>query len=103
MAARVVHMRKLALIAALMVTSPAAAQVSALNGQLLSSGGQTESALSPTTGVICTEEIAATFCNVSTRPSSGGYGSGSVTAGSTTPPASIPPCPEFPPANELCD
>ncbi len=56
-----------------------------------------------TTGVTCEEEMTATFCNVPTAPNNGGYGNGSVTVGSSAPPASIPPCPEFPPANELCN
>jgi hypothetical protein len=48
--------------------------------------------------------MTATFCSEPTAPNNGGYGSGSVTVGSSAPPpASIPPCPEFPPANELCN
>ena len=94
-------MKKLALIAALVLAaSPVAAQQ-----QPLGAGGQTNTSLLPNTGVICNEEIAATFCNVPSSPSHGGYGStaGSVSsggAGSNT--SSIPICPEFPPANELC-
>src|SRR6202049_3007041 len=64
----------------------------------------------PNTGVICQEEIAATFCNVPTSPSHRGYRSTAVSgaasgsgggAGSITP--SIPLCSAFPPANELCN
>jgi hypothetical protein len=97
-------MKKLALVAALILAaSPVAAQVATSNAQELSG----ESALSapsqaPVTGVICIEEMTATFCNVPTAPSNGGYYSG-VTVGSSAPPAAIPPCPEFPPANELCN
>jgi hypothetical protein len=50
--------------------------------------------------------ITATFCNVPTAPNTNGYGSGgglgsSGGAGSNT--SSIPPCPDFPPVNELCN
>jgi hypothetical protein len=68
----------------------------------------------PTTGVFCTQEMTATFCNVVTRPNTSGYArnaSGSTTTagtagagvagGSNT--SSIPPCPAHPPFNELCD
>jgi hypothetical protein len=99
-------MRRLALIAALLLAaSPVAAQQ-----QPLGAGGQTNTSTLPNTGVICEEEIAATFCNVPTAPSHGGYGS---TAGSGAASASsggaaaitpsIPPCSAFPPANELCN
>ena len=46
--------------------------------------------------------MTGTFCNVPSGPSNGGYGSGGATGGNA-PPSSIPICPEFPPANELCD
>jgi hypothetical protein len=72
------------------------------------------------TGVICLEEMVATFCNVPTGPNLNGYGSsGSVgsraasgssagsgvngPAGGAGPSAAIPTCSEFPPANELCN
>src|ERR1700688_2635810 len=96
------HVRKLALIAALLLAaSPVAAQE-----QPLGAGGQTNTSLLPNTGVICQEEIAATFCNVPTSPSNGGYGSSrgagsSGGAAAVTP--SILPCSAFPPANELCN
>jgi hypothetical protein len=99
-------MKKLALIAAqVLAASPVAAQQ-----QPLGAGGQTNTSQLPNTGVICEEGIAATFCNVPTSPSNGGYGSTAVSgaasgsgggAGSNT--SSIPICPEFPPANELCN
>jgi hypothetical protein len=87
-------MNKLGVIATLLLAAaPAAAQSQA-----------------PTTGVICSEEMTATFCNVPTSPntngyqSSGGSGSGSGTA-SNTPSISpsIPPCAAEPPADELCN
>jgi hypothetical protein len=96
-------MKKLALIAALLLASPVAAQSPQ---QPLGAGGQTNTSQLPNTGVICEEEITATFCNVPTSPSHGGYGSSSGSASSggaaaVTP--SIPPCSAFPPANELCN
>jgi hypothetical protein len=102
-------MKKLALIAALVIAaSPVAAQQ-----QPLGAGGQTKTSPLPNTGVICQEELTATFCNVPTSPNTGGYGSrGGATgsssasgssggAGSNT--SSVAPCPNFPPANELCN
>jgi hypothetical protein len=96
-------MKKLALIAALLLASPVAAQSPQ---QPLGAGGQTNTSQLPNTGVICEEEITATFCNVPTSPSHGGYGSSSGSgssggAAAVTP--SIPPCSAFPPANELCN
>jgi hypothetical protein len=98
-------MKKLALVAVLtLAASPAAAQVSTSNAQgLPGQGAFSTPSQAPTTGVICIEEIAGTLCNVITGPSNGGYGTGSVTVGSSAPPVSIPPCQEFPPANELCN
>jgi hypothetical protein len=107
---RVAHMKKLALIAALLL---AASPVAAQSEQPLGAGGQTNTSTLPNTGVICEEEMTATFCNVPTAPSNGGYGSGAVSGssaasssggGSSAPPSpSIPTCSEFPPANELCN
>jgi hypothetical protein len=102
-------MRKIALIAAvLLAASPVAAQVATLNGQQQSGdqGGESAPSQAPTTGVICIEEIIATFCNVPSGPNTGDYqssgGSGSSGgAGSNTP--SISPCTAEPPANELCN
>jgi hypothetical protein len=63
-------MKKLVLIAALVLAaSPVAAQ-----RQPLGAGGQANTSQLFNTGVICQEEIAATFCNVPTSPSRGGYG-----------------------------
>jgi hypothetical protein len=83
-------------------------------------GASPFAAQTPTTGVFCTQEMTATFCNVVTRPNISGYGrngSGSTTAAGTAGAAglsgaagaaggnnsSIPPCPAHPPFNELCD
>jgi hypothetical protein len=68
----------------------------------------------PTTGVFCTQEMTATFCNVVTGPNTNGYGRNAVgstgaagvggTAGAGGAAASsLPPCPSHPPFNELCD
>jgi hypothetical protein len=96
-------MKKLALIAALLLASPVAAQSPQ---QPLGAGGQTNTSQLPNTGVICEEEITATFCNVPTSPSHGGYGSSSgsgSSGGAAVVTPSIPPCSAFPPANELCN
>jgi hypothetical protein len=114
-------MKKLSLIAALLLAaSPVAAQS---RQQALGAGGQTNNSPLANTGIICEQEITATFCNVATSPNNRGYGSsrGSISsggsasgggytssagsassgvAGSST--SSIPPCGAFPPPNELC-
>ena len=78
-------MKIFALIAALLLTaSPAAAQVATslsqqqLGGQSIQSAG-TEA---PRTGVFCSEEMTATFCNVPSGPSEGRYGSRGVSTSS---------------------
>src|ERR1700683_2714445 len=101
-------MKKLALIAALLLAaSPVAAQQ-----QPLGAGGQTNTSLLPNTGVICQEEISATFCNVPTAPSNGGYGSGAVSGSSAASSsgaerhAAVPVYSDLfriSPANELCN
>ncbi len=112
-------MTNIFLVAALLLTvPPAEAQVAILNGQPQSSGGgfatSHHSTTAPRTGVICEEEMTATFCNMVTGPNLAGYGSGSrstsVTAGSGSGGGasigsiqSIPPCGSEPPPNELCD
>jgi hypothetical protein len=132
-------LNQFALIAALIVAvSPAAAQTSSQNnlsgGQSLNAAGQSQSlnatgqqlsgqggrspASPPVTGVICMEEMTATFCNVVSGPNTAGYGSGggssasgssassgasTSSAGGGTNAAAIPACGQFPPANELCN
>ena len=126
--------KHVALTAALLLAvAPAVAQVAApgatnqtgvgttsgttSGSQSLGTLSQGTSSPSPTTGVICIEEMTATFCNVATGGNSAGYGSTGVSGGSggsssggsgssstgvgITP--STPPCGDFPPANELCD
>jgi hypothetical protein len=112
------QMKKLILISTLLLAaSPGVAQVA--------------SSQAPTTGVECTLEMTATFCNVPSGPSEGGYGSGlssggvstlssasgasnasgtasgtsgvSVSIGVAGGPSSIPPCPSEPAFNELCN
>ncbi|MGB7100556.1 MAG: hypothetical protein WBD95_17565 [Xanthobacteraceae bacterium] len=115
-------MKKLVLIAVLLLaTSPVAAQV-ATNGQQQSGAtsdeqqvggqnGQSAGSQAPTTGVICLAEMTATFCNVATSPNTNGYGStggsgsssgsgsGGSAGGNTL---STLPCP-YPSSNELCE
>jgi hypothetical protein len=111
-------MKKLSLIAALLLgASPVAAQSVQ---QPLGTSGEINNSTLTNTGVICLEEMVATFCNVPTGPNLNGYGSsGSVgsraasgssagsgvsgPAGGAGPSAAIPTCSEFPPANELCN
>jgi hypothetical protein len=108
-------MKKLALIYALvLVASPAAAQLATTSRaqQLGGPAVQSTPTVAPPTGVFCIEEMTATFCNVTTGPNTGGYGSRSVStsssgaassggAGAISP--SIPPCSSEPPFNELCN
>ena len=110
------HMKKLALITALLLaTSPVAAQS---GQQALSGGGTTNSSPLPNTGIICQEEMTATFCNVPTSPNTSGYGSsrgsaassGSVSSGGSAASggvrsntSSTPLCASGTPSNELCD
>jgi len=114
-------MMKLALIAALLLAaSPVEAQVATSNAaqgntsnaQSAGQAGQSALSQSQTTGVICEELMTATFCNVPSSPNTAGYGvsgaSGSSAASASSAGAggnasSIPPCPNFPPPNELCN
>ena len=110
------QMRKLALISALLLAaSSAAAQVATSLGRQSVQSAATQA---PTTGVLCTEEMTATFCNVPSGPSEGGFGSRGVStlsSGSGTSSvsassgvagglnSSMPTCPSEPPFNELCN
>ena len=102
-------MRKVLLISALLLAaSPAAAQVATSLSQRQLGGQSVQSAATqaPRTGVFFIEEMTATFCNVTTGPNRGGYGSRGVStssggAGAISP--SIPPCSSEPPFNELCN
>jgi hypothetical protein len=80
-------------VALLFAASPAAAQTSQTQ-QPLGAGGQTNNSSLTDTGVICQEEIVATFCNVTTSPNNGGYGTNGGAAGTrtgiTTPSPAIP-------------
>jgi hypothetical protein len=103
-------------VALLLAVSPVAAQ----QQQALGAGGQINNSILPNTGLICIEEMVATFCNVPTGPNTRGFGS-SATSGtsatsrtsagagvgavsnSSTSTTSIHPCGAFPPPNELCN
>ena len=66
-------MKKLTLITALLLaTSPVAAQS---GQQALGAGGQTNNSPLPDTGIVCQQEMTATFCNAPTSPNIGGFGS----------------------------
>src|SRR4029077_11249727 len=73
------HMKKLALITALLLATSVAAQS---QQQALSGSGTTNSSPLPNTGIICQEEMTATFCNVPTSPNTSGYGSSRGSAAS---------------------
>jgi hypothetical protein len=76
------------LIALLLAASPVAAQTSQVQ-QPLGTGGVTNNSPLTDTGVICQQEMVATFCNVASSPNSAGYGSNggaaATSAGITTP------------------
>ena len=102
---RIADMTKVAIVFALLLAaSPVAAQSVA---QPLGAGGAINNSSPPNTGVICDEEMTATFCNVSTGPNNAGYGTNAgvaaTSAGITTPSPAIPTCSNFPPADELCN
>jgi hypothetical protein len=42
--------------------------------QALGAGGTTNNSLLTNTGIICQEEMTATFCNTPTSPNASGYG-----------------------------
>jgi hypothetical protein len=92
-------------MALLSASSPVAAQ--SASHQPLGAGGATNNSPLTDTGVICQEEMTATFCNVNTNPNNAGYGTNggaaATSAGITTPSPAIPTCGGFPPANELCN
>ena len=100
-------MKILALTVALFfAASPLAAQTS--QQQPLGAGGQINNSSLPNTGVICQEEMVATFCNVASGPNNAGYGThggaAATSTGITTPSQAIPACGEgVVAANELCN
>ena len=114
-------MKLLALtVALLLVASPVAAQSHVQ--QPLGAGGQTNNSPLTNTGVICLQEMVATFCNVASGPNNAGYGSSTASRSSTgagvsagsgvsggsfssigTSTTSVPPCGAFPAPNELCN
>jgi hypothetical protein len=129
---RAAHMKKVALVVALIAivfpaVSPVSAQVGTSNGQERiaapnspqqpgSQSGQRVPSQAPTTGTFCIEEMTATFCNVPVGPNTNGYGSaagtasragsastgGSAASGAGINASSLPPCMREPAPNELC-
>jgi len=92
-------------VALLFAASPVAAQQTQ---QPLGASGHVNNSTLTNTGVICQEEMVATFCNVATGPNNAGYGThggaAATSAGITTPSPAIPACGEgVVPANELCN
>jgi hypothetical protein len=61
-------------------------------------GGVTNNSPLTNTGVICQEEMVATFCNVASSPNHAGYGTNggaaATSTGITTPSPAIPACGE---------
>ncbi len=101
-------------VALLLAASPVAAQQQ--RQQALGAGGQINNSTLPNTGLICIEEMVATFCNLPVGPNSAGYGSSTAFSGSSAPSGvtggsftssarstSVPICGSFPPPNELCN
>jgi hypothetical protein len=99
------------IIALLLATSPVAAQQATIANQQqqpLGTGGQTVTSPLTNTGVICQEEMVATFCNVASSPNTAGHGTNggaaATSTGITTPSPAIPACGEgVVTANELCN
>src|SRR5262245_54412483 len=74
-------MRILALtIALLLAASPVAAQQQ--RQQALGKGGQINNSILPNNGLICIQEMVATFCNQPVGPNTAGYGSSTAFSGS---------------------
>ena len=87
-------MKILALTVALLFAAwPVAAQTSQTQ-QPLGANGQRNNSTLTNTGVICQEEMVATFCNVATGPNNAGYGTHGGAAATSTPTPSIPACGE---------
>jgi hypothetical protein len=99
-------MKILALTVALLFAAwPLAAQQTQ---QALGANGQTNTSTLPNTGIICQEEMVATFCNVATGPNNAGYGThggaAATSTGITMPSPAVPACGEgLVAANELCN
>ena len=63
----------------LLAASPVAAQ----QQQALGAGGQINNSTLPNTGLICIQEMVATFCNLPVGPNNAGYGSSTAFSGSS--------------------
>jgi hypothetical protein len=68
-------------VALLLAASPVAAQQR--QQQALGTGGQINNSTLPNTGLICIEEMVATFCNRPVGPNNAGYGSSTAFSGSS--------------------
>ena len=68
-------------VALLLAASPVAAQQQLQ--QALGAGGQINNSTLPNTGLICIEEMVATFCNRPVGPNNAGYGSSTAFSGSS--------------------
>lgn len=96
-------------LALVILITPAAAQVvTQRDRSAFQAEGQSSPSSSPgpTTGVICQEEVDATFCNAVGSPSNWGFGATSGaqgTVGSPAVPTPIPACGNFWPPGEQCD
>ena len=66
-------------VALLLAASPVAAQQQ--RQQALGAGGQVNNSTLPNTGLICIEEMVATFCNLPVGPNLAGYGSTTTYSG----------------------
>ncbi len=99
------------IVALLLVTWPVAAQQVTLPDQQqqpLGTAGRIVTSPLTKTGVMCLQEMVATFCNVPSGPNTAGYGShggaAATSAGIASPSPSIPICGEgIVAANELCN
>jgi hypothetical protein len=100
-------MTKVAVVSALLLAaSPAGAQS---QQQALGAAGTINNSPLTDPGIICQEEMTATFCNTATSPNTSGFGSGSGAASSSGAGSagntmmSIPTCGALGPADELCN
>jgi hypothetical protein len=83
-------MKKLSLISALLLgATPVVAQSVQ---QPLGTSGEINNSTLTDTGVICIEEMVATFCNVPTGPNLNGYGSRGSVGSSTVSSSAVTAC-----------
>ena len=75
-------MKMLALTVALLLAASSVAAQQQLQ-QALGAGGQINNSTLPNTGLICIQEMVATFCNLPVGPNNAGYGSSTAFSGSS--------------------